>query len=159
MFKEEFDEIRRAPVGRSEVFSLETSIVRRRKQNNETVKSKSRILSNIFDEAIRKIFDDDSASARGSSMNLKDKISKIPHYEDLDNYFLILGAWLHNEFPEGLNLTGTSKARLLDPTDLNTQNINDKLKIIRNLNELSEKVSLDMMRVDLLAYYMMFLQN
>lgn len=144
-----FEEVRRVPHERAQVFVPELQLITKLKQATEEVRANVRLPDDTFLDALNKMY---PLMPQQLIQPMRQAIQRLRHLDQLDPAILVIAAYYYVRYPNGFNLYPQPQQGQLGTAEtVNNKEFDDNAKLA--LGEKKAPESLAKVKADILTYY------
>jgi hypothetical protein len=144
-----FDEVRRVPHERAQVFVPELQLIAKLKQTTEEVRANIRLPDDTFLDALNKMY---PQMPQQLIQPMRQAIQRLRHLDQLDPTILVIAAYYYVRYPNGLNGNAQPQQGSLGRAEtFNNKEFDDNAKLA--VGDKKSPESFAKIKADILTYY------
>lgn len=143
-----FNEIRRVPHERAQVFVPELQLVKTLKQTPEEIRVNVRLPDDTFMDALTKLY---PTMPQQLIQPMRQAIQRLRHLDQLDPTILVIASYYYVRYPNGFNLYPNPQQGNLGTTETITREFDENAALA--LGDKKSPESMAKIKADILSYY------
>lgn len=146
-----FDEVRRIPHERAQVFVPELQLVAKLKSATEDIRATARLPDDTFLDALTKMY---PAMPQQVTQRMRQAIQRLRHLDQLDPAILVVASYYYVRYPNGFNIYPQPQQGQLGRAEtVNNDEFDNNARLA--LGDKKDAQTLAKVKADILSYYYM----